>query len=1563
MAGNCPRLQLNLSTSATSFKRSFDELGLDLDSPADAQASGSSGQGGSHGGGSLEGNSERNKRARSGSNSSDAGDIGEPLVPASDPSISSSSSAMSGSITASLRSDVASGMPLRAVSPVIHAGGSSSNAMPDIFELPAAHTEDIDMTIPSPPDSHASSTSNILLPASPPPATQNEHYRISMERFSTFDSNISVLRNSPSPLPTPSLPPLSRSLLEVGSNNDVPPSPAVIHSLSRDDSFASTSHSSHSPHESPALHRASPILPSLNTESSVLPSFDAAWEGVRTWYDEPEEIDPWRSPRARSPQPDRGTLQERNPSSLQIADTRDSSVRPSNIQNITQMSRTHSAIYPWTHSLSGSTPSRQNIIENVDGSHNEWVIPRPRTYAPPVSDAFFRDSSLRPAESLDDNLTFERFRPSFGTTSDYDTVSTAVPSESQTSNIDTEPTNRVTRFPSREALLDEVDALREALSELERRHDDTSTLEPGSHSRARRPSYQNDRSFGTYPRTRQPSGPRRRPEFVHNDNSGVDPVVNGMAGIRRRIDALEAAAANLASQSAEGANVRNEPVSQTFTLRALSGSRRRIVHRDDGVVETDTPAAPFPTETADVSAIDHTSHRLFGDSSRDLFPLDSSENRLTGIADGRGRSTFTSRLYNTRPAPSNSLMSENAAERRRRTARDQALSGHLEESWTDRTRCENLGRSSRGGSDLSWRRGPLIEPPSPSDQYQDNAGQGSDSEDILNHRVQSARDRISRPLHLTTRLSSALHPPSYVLDRTRFNSDHGVDRSSNRDQMRSNLRTSRTVSDSHNAVELPNASDWQRQTLFNDFRHPRTNTSLPPAPEVLFSTMQRRRNGLELNSYATSSDLGTVHHLPRQRSSHRPDSDLSLSGEIAALLASGSSVSSHPWRLSSTSLEAVRRQRSSRLAALHDLATTSEESSVDQPPPRLDRLRRLTSTGTYFFDQDDAHSPDRDNFELDARAELRSSLDASGIFDSPPRPSSPVGITPIPPALSTPSSQESSATTRSGNSLGRHYNLDLDVFHDGPFRASLARTVEMNRRRLVRQLDSRFNDSSSQPPSLPPLSFQRESTLSSTELASRPRLPSISVLSGASGPPDIPSQLDSSANDDARPAIPVNIMDRPDERPQDSVTMLRQAILRRRSPWSESDPHSRADRSAYTTDTRTIPDHRAHQRSNDQHTDRNEAELHNFFMQRPRLEASRVADDNETPSSWRVQALRADANANSWRQRQLIQQRREQEEERHYSTGLWGELEDEDEISEPGMRGSMFRSPEALARWRRIRGERTNSFLPRPTNIPGYTAPFHFASRSGSPEPPEPPESLPPVEHRTRPYSRSPSRDNDRLSELRAASQRAARMRLLRRRQADAVGPDIPFTSGDAPRSGSFPRVASLRSRNFGDYVRDEDLDTSYEGLLQLSTLLGEARPRGTPQQVIVSLPRGFYKDWAKTGETEERCPICLDDYQPEDTVLKVPDCSHWFHGGCLEQWLKGAQTCPVCRGRVASQPARRVRLSDRAQQTLHSVAAPSGSGSTRRGGVTTQPDENDEEDTSGDETPRLRASPPWRLN
>ncbi|KDQ23079.1 hypothetical protein PLEOSDRAFT_1049851, partial [Pleurotus ostreatus PC15] len=81
---------------------------------------------------------------------------------------------------------------------------------------------------------------------------------------------------------------------------------------------------------------------------------------------------------------------------------------------------------------------------------------------------------------------------------------------------------------------------------------------------------------------------------------------------------------------------------------------------------------------------------------------------------------------------------------------------------------------------------------------------------------------------------------------------------------------------------------------------------------------------------------------------------------------------------------------------------------------------------------------------------------------------------------------------------------------------------------------------------------------------------------------------------------------------------------------------------------------------------------------------------------------------------------------------------------------------------------------------------------------------------------------------------------------------------------------------------RDEDLDTSYEGLLSLAATLGDAKPKSTPEHVVAGLPTGFYKDWA-TSDSDHRCPICLDDYKPLDPVLKLPACNHWLHKVCLE--------------------------------------------------------------------------------
>ncbi|KAF9045810.1 hypothetical protein BDZ89DRAFT_942516 [Hymenopellis radicata] len=81
---------------------------------------------------------------------------------------------------------------------------------------------------------------------------------------------------------------------------------------------------------------------------------------------------------------------------------------------------------------------------------------------------------------------------------------------------------------------------------------------------------------------------------------------------------------------------------------------------------------------------------------------------------------------------------------------------------------------------------------------------------------------------------------------------------------------------------------------------------------------------------------------------------------------------------------------------------------------------------------------------------------------------------------------------------------------------------------------------------------------------------------------------------------------------------------------------------------------------------------------------------------------------------------------------------------------------------------------------------------------------------------------------------------------------------------------------------RDEDFDDSYESLIMLGSMLGEAVPKATPSEVISGLKTGLYKEW-QTTDGDKRCPICLDDYGLTDTVTKLNDCPHWLHKECLE--------------------------------------------------------------------------------
>ncbi|QRV78416.1 ubiquitin-conjugating enzyme [Ceratobasidium sp. AG-Ba] len=205
-------------------------------------------------------------------------------------------------------------------------------------------------------------------------------------------------------------------------------------------------------------------------------------------------------------------------------------------------------------------------------------------------------------------------------------------------------------------------------------------------------------------------------------------------------------------------------------------------------------------------------------------------------------------------------------------------------------------------------------------------------------------------------------------------------------------------------------------------------------------------------------------------------------------------------------------------------------------------------------------------------------------------------------------------------------------------------------------------------------------------------------------------------------------------------------------------------------------------------------------------------------------------------------------------------------------------APDNASRGRIIRHPDTGSSSSQPTQPLASFARLH-RRRPASPNVPPP-----------APTSTSPPRSyTSRLSNL------------LPRRRGTSNSDDNDDWAHPASSSG---RMFFLRPRgrgrttSGGDFLRDDEFDDSYEGLLRLAARIGDAKPRGTPAEVIQAMPTGKYAS-CQGAKAETRCPICLDDYEQEDMVALIKGCSHWFHKDCIQQWLGNSRTCPVCRGQV----------------------------------------------------------------
>ncbi|XP_010414840.1 PREDICTED: RING-H2 finger protein ATL11-like isoform X2 [Camelina sativa] len=80
---------------------------------------------------------------------------------------------------------------------------------------------------------------------------------------------------------------------------------------------------------------------------------------------------------------------------------------------------------------------------------------------------------------------------------------------------------------------------------------------------------------------------------------------------------------------------------------------------------------------------------------------------------------------------------------------------------------------------------------------------------------------------------------------------------------------------------------------------------------------------------------------------------------------------------------------------------------------------------------------------------------------------------------------------------------------------------------------------------------------------------------------------------------------------------------------------------------------------------------------------------------------------------------------------------------------------------------------------------------------------------------------------------------------------------------------------------------------------------RGLDASVIETFPT-FQYSTVKTlriGKEALECPVCLNEFEDDETLRLIPKCCHVFHPGCIDAWLRSHATCPLCRADLIPVP------------------------------------------------------------
>ncbi|KAL3523996.1 hypothetical protein ACH5RR_016830 [Cinchona calisaya] len=73
--------------------------------------------------------------------------------------------------------------------------------------------------------------------------------------------------------------------------------------------------------------------------------------------------------------------------------------------------------------------------------------------------------------------------------------------------------------------------------------------------------------------------------------------------------------------------------------------------------------------------------------------------------------------------------------------------------------------------------------------------------------------------------------------------------------------------------------------------------------------------------------------------------------------------------------------------------------------------------------------------------------------------------------------------------------------------------------------------------------------------------------------------------------------------------------------------------------------------------------------------------------------------------------------------------------------------------------------------------------------------------------------------------------------------------------------------------------------------------PQGLDQSAIGNLPIILHRRPSPTNSNAEaECAICLGIFQEGEKVKVLPDCRHFYHSECVDEWLRTQSSCPLCR-------------------------------------------------------------------